>query len=619
MISLPLLRTRVASVSVLIACLATALFAEQPSSPSQPADQKGGGIVFKSSVNRVVLDVVVTDSKGKPVRGLTRQDFSVSEDGKPQEVLSFDVHDLDSSKPLVFKLPPMPANTFVNIPTVAERGPLYVLLLDLVNTELDDQAYARQKLLKFIDDKPKGTRFAVFVLSDGLHLVQGFTSDKDQLHDVLNPSTPRTHVPRLFLAGVNFGAGDPLLTITTLTNIARYLYGLPGRKNLIWYSGSFPVQLFPADDVAGQMPDIRNREIQVLDALARSETAVYPVNVRGVVTYPEGRLTGGMPNGGVGVGDSAGTPGSNNGENAAATTSTPGGPVETALKAAGSGSSLSFDYSTEDEIAKLTGGQAFYSRNNLADVLHQATELGADYYTLTYSPSNKNYNGKLRTIQVQLAKKGYYLAYRRAYYATSPGSPIVPSDLKVPGEPKAGRQVGDSLSAYMEYGAPIARQVLFRAHVEPLAPPALGTPEQMAQLEQQATYFRTRKKGHAPKPLAPIKLRPYLVEYTIIGRQPSLEVAAAVYDDDGRILNSDVEDAISTVPGSSVTVHGETYYRIEQRIEVPVKAVSMRLAVHDRDTNRIGTLEFALPLADGNARASLPAETNTHALADKTE
>ncbi len=87
-----------------------------------------GELVIKENVRRVIVDVVVTDSSRKPVHGLTRKDFSVSEDGKSQKILSFDVHDLDSTF-VPPKLPPLPPNTFVNVPAAPERGPLYVLLL----------------------------------------------------------------------------------------------------------------------------------------------------------------------------------------------------------------------------------------------------------------------------------------------------------------------------------------------------------------------------------------------------------------------------------------------------------------------------------------------------------
>jgi len=77
--------------------------------------------VFKASVRRVVVDVVVTDSSGKAVSGLTKQDFSIKEDGQAQQILSFDANGFNPGMDyLPSKLPLEPPNTFVNLPTAAD-------------------------------------------------------------------------------------------------------------------------------------------------------------------------------------------------------------------------------------------------------------------------------------------------------------------------------------------------------------------------------------------------------------------------------------------------------------------------------------------------------------------
>lgn len=566
--------------------LASTLFG-QNSPPSQSSAKPGQSqqpFTFQLNVNRVILDVVVTDPNGKPVPGLTKQDFSIYENGHQQEILFFDVHTLDSNPIHFSKLPPMPPNTFVNVATEPERGPLYVLLLDLVNTEQSDQPYARQQLQKFVNSKPDGTRFAVFVLSDSLHLVQGFSANRDQLYKTLDPSHSIPHVPRIFLMGRNYGKGDPLMMVTVFKLIAFYLDGLPGRKNIIWASGSFPVDLFPHND---DRPNTRAEANETLDALARAQCAIYPVDVTGVVVFPEGRLTGATTPRAV----SGGPPGA-----PAVDTRT----VASEMAVAGNtGSSVSDNNTIQDVIAAMTGGRAFYGRNDIGNMLEEATEAGSDYYTLTYSPSNRTFDGKLRRIQVELAGKGYHLEYRREYLATAPQSPIMPERRRRKNDEDTAnlRPVGDSLSAYMQHGAPTARDVYFRAHVRTLTPAHLATAEQMANLVDQPTFFRLRQKKRPQKPLAPIKLQTYMVDYQIIARIPNLEVAAGVFDNEGRLLNGDVEEASSADPKPADAQAKFTQFRVQQKIDVPVNAVSLRLGVRDLSTDRMGTLEIPLPLA----------------------
>src|ERR1700677_1766468 len=42
------------------------------------------GVTLKVNARLTLVDVTVTDAKGKPVHGLTQADFTVKEDGKPQ-------------------------------------------------------------------------------------------------------------------------------------------------------------------------------------------------------------------------------------------------------------------------------------------------------------------------------------------------------------------------------------------------------------------------------------------------------------------------------------------------------------------------------------------------------
>jgi hypothetical protein len=85
-------------------------------------------------------------------------------------------------------------------------------------------------------------------------------------------------------------------------------------------------------------------------------------------------------------------------------------------------------HATMEQMAQDTGGHAFYNRNDLKLAMQRSIDLGSTYYTLAYTPSNSEYDGKLRHITVKLARKDAHLAYRREYYALREGTGISEND-----------------------------------------------------------------------------------------------------------------------------------------------------------------------------------------------
>jgi len=565
-------------------------------------------------VRRVILDVTVRDADGKPVHNLAAGDFSIAEDKQPVNILSFDVYDFD--KPSLSRgpnAPPLPPNVFVNVPSAPEHGPLYVILDDLVNTEMEDQMTARQQILKFISSKPAGTRFAVFVTSDKLYLVQGFTDDKDLLYAALDPKHPKAHVPRIFLLGTNYGRGDPYTAIDMLSHVGQYLDGIPGRKNLIWVAGKFPLAIAAEEaDSSYWAADVRSE----MNALAQAQVAVFPVNARGVVTNPEGALTGARPNGGA---SNMSDPTAANAPNSSSLSNPTNGPITAGMLLAGHGGSLNSDFAAADTIASATGGRAFYSTNDLKEALSEATEDGGNYYTLTYAPPPQFDDGKCHNIVVRVDKAKYQLSYRRYYCRV----PLVSS----PAEEKAEStetaalalplQAGDVLQANIRPGAPMLHDLVFSAHVRTDGAAAMATPAQMDQLQQQGAYFRPRKNKPV-KPLPPVKVQTYLVDYRVLdprlkaqatqsGKPATLEFAIAAFDRDGKVQNGVVNDAVLDA-STQAADNKAGVYRVRQSLIVPASAISIRVGVRDRASDRMGTLEVQLPLApEPVAKSTAPA------------
>jgi VWFA-related protein len=562
---------RVHLVIALMVCVPGTFAGQQSVSPPISVENlqplKSNDLVFKTSVRRVIVDVVVSDSLGNPVSGLTAGDFLLKEDGQPQKIRTIDIHDFDASSDPLPGLPEvLPANTFVNVPKGPERGPLYVLLLDLLNMETEDQPHARQQLLEFVRNKPEGTRFAVFMLTDRLYQVQGFTEDRNVLAQAVDPKSPHSKIPKIFLLADNFR--PYISTPAVLGNIGEYLANLSGHKNLIWFSSSFPSAIMMGSDPKSDAFSINDQIKQATDSLARGRVAVYPVDARGTVSTAPTTGNRMRP-----MGDSGLT----------------------------ADATLNATYMTEEEIARATGGRAYHGTNDLAGALSAATETGGRYYTLTYSPTNLNYDGRLRHIQIDLAKRGYRLEYRRAYFGnagTKKTEPARENPAIAELTPLAVAKAADSLYPNMQHGAPIAHQLLFRAHIRPVSQAAKASREQLARLADQMDKAQERpKEDSAAKAKRSVKLQTYQIDYTIAARYPLLEVAAAAYDDDGKILNSAIERVIEQDNRFPDAKKGGAIYRVQQQFDVPLNAATVRVAVRDVATDNVGALEIKLPLA----------------------
>ena len=599
----------------------------EPTAQDEPEFSITGqqGSLLRLEVRRVPIDVVVTDSDGKPVRGLTREDFVIKEDKNTQNILSFDYFDGSLPSYVPKKLPTLPTNTFVNLPSEPEQGPLYVLYYDMVNTFPEDQANCRKQLLAFVDQAMPGTRIAIFVNADGLHLIQGFTNDHALLRAAINSKGSGAHIPTLFLYGENFGRQDVGAEIANLQFIAEYLGGIAGRKNLIWLSDKFPVPQGPVFAAISGNEVMHKEAFVVRDAFAammRSQVAIYPVDLKGAVVYSE--------NSSSPAGDAApdmSSMGEIGPHNLGATGATgPGGmgglgatgagqdiAVGSSASVAGqtvglSGYSVtSVDQFREEYIAKATGGHAYFSNNDVTGALQNAMETGMSYYTLSYAPTNSNFDGSDRHVEVTLAKKsGYKLSYRNLYYAVSDDA----RQETQKGDGVQARFVAakaeDTLYANIEHGAPMLHDLLFSAHLKVDGGPVMATAEQMQQLEDSPAFFRTRHKDGPLKPLAPVKLQKYVIEYGIFdpqlkalagdgGKPAKLEFAAAAYDADGRLLNSTLNEGLAS---SEADEKGElnALFHAEQELDVPPRAASIRMAVRDKLNNRTGTFEVQLPL-----------------------
>ncbi len=220
-----------------------------------PADPN---TVLKVETNVVLVDAVVTDKKGQYLRDLKQKDFKVWEDNKEQTIKSFSF-EADPASPL-------------------NSQPRYlVLFFDNSTMNFGDQAVARKAAVSFIDANAGPNRLMAIVnFAGGLQISQNFTSDVERLKAIaggtklpVGPS-PNDNVPGgLGRAAADFGARDLILGIRSL---ARNLASIPGRKTLVLLTAGFRVT-----------PDQLSEVTATVDVCNRSNVAIYPIDVRGLV------------------------------------------------------------------------------------------------------------------------------------------------------------------------------------------------------------------------------------------------------------------------------------------------------------------------------------------------
>ena len=400
----------------------------QASNADQPSQNAP---VLKVEVRVVLVDVVVTNKKGEPVTGLKKDQFTVLEDGTPENIASFEEHHdtphISSPQATANSSAPLPPNTYTSSQTVQPSDSMNVLLLDWVNTQPADQVYVRTQVVKYLKTVPPGTRLAIFALTPELRIVQGFTTETARLLAAINDRKAGATTKSVGLLATqsrkaadqeliemmtkadtapvaidavrdfqsttsNKETGDrSALTIAGLRELQSYLSAIPARKNVFWFAGEFPINSFPgAGPGGGPIINFSGALRQTADQFGPDRIAIYPISAAGRT-----EVAGFDPS--QGLDRRAGATMSDQRADASS------GPQQAAM----------------ETIAKETGGAAFYNTNALDREVTRAVEDAAHYYTLSYSPSNAARNGRFRTIQVKLAESNYRLSYRRGYYAES--------------------------------------------------------------------------------------------------------------------------------------------------------------------------------------------------------
>jgi VWFA-related protein len=360
------------------------LSAGQSSQPAAASPPGSSSTLTLHADTRIVLaDVTVTDRHGNPVHHLPASDFQVFDNDRLQRLASFEERDDTSST--LSSAPAGPAGVFSNnyqhLPPI-----LNVLVLDTTNLELPDQMYLRLQLSKFVKTLPRAQPIAIFERhGDNAVLLQDFTTDP-----ILLQAAVARALPRILLTGREYRSDTD-----TLRQIGAYLSQVPGRKNVLWFSGGSTAYLLdglaalsaPAPSATSSSPGAAaatpptpfatpsigegSGELrEVYDELEAARVAIYPIDARALTFEGDAAM----------------------------------GPQQAEM----------------NDIARATGGEAFFNMNGLARIASHIVSTDSSSYTLTYSPRNFHYDNKWHRIRITLKDSSLHLSYRRGYFADKP-------------------------------------------------------------------------------------------------------------------------------------------------------------------------------------------------------
>ena len=415
-------------VTILLAGSALAQSQQQSSNPAAPAvvpmpaapppsaqSAKPGQSPLRVSSDLVRIDVEVTDKSGKPIKGLRADQFTITDDGKPQAISSFSYADIESietagtddSKPIVVPVD----NDGPNTPSAAAASDqlrdrrLLVLFFDLTSMQPDDLIRAHDAGEKFVKQQmTKADVVAIVAFSTKLSVLANFTNDHAVLEKAISRLTETSSSDLsnpLYAAAANgendvqeytgaaftpdetefnvFNTDQKLAAVEGLTNV---LSGIPGRKALVEFTGG----------ITQTGEENRTQLRAATDAANRADVSIYSIDSRGLLAAPPG-------------GDAT--------TNAATGTSM--------FTGASVFHQTDQREDSRDTLATLstdTGGKAFFDLGDLSEALPKIQQDNGGYYLVGYNlGADVKRDGRWRTIHVKVNVPGAHIRYRDGYYA----------------------------------------------------------------------------------------------------------------------------------------------------------------------------------------------------------
>ncbi len=504
---------------------------EQPAAQTPP-DQSTYS--FQTYTRVVLTDVTVTDVHGNPVHGLPQSVFRIFDNKQPQAIASFEEHaGIHAASIQSTSAAGVYSNDYLlHLPPV-----LNIVLIDIGNLEMADQMYLNYELTKFLNEQAEGQPLAIYLRTgSGCFLVQPFTSDHKLLLDAVHKAIPR------------FPPHDRehLTDFDTLRQVAASLSQLPGRKNVLWFSGGSTSFLMP-DAIPVQDAAWRN----LYDELDQERIAIYPIDARGLFADTTAQMV------------------------------------------------VAKQHLVMSDVGQATGGQAFFNNNGLEEITDHILESDGSFYTLTYSPDNLRFDNKWHKVRVEVDGAPHQLSYRRGYYADGSARQKDP--------PSRARTRLLWNGEKLEVSELRDRPIIFQARVVPTSDSAIANFDSgsgslpLRQAEKESVPFLIRYT----LPINALTIRDVDGTHKIV-----LGVAAIGLDRDGTMVEHKAEEITMTLPADILRRSPTLPIMVEQEIDLSKNDQFLHLGVWDTLNGRSGSIDTPLEVPNRLSLKIRPATTD---------
>ena len=388
--------------------LALVLFMATLSAQQAPESTTAPQVVLRATTELVLVNVVARDKKGNLVRDLKKEDFTLLEDGKKQQISSFDFEDVDqiqNATQTVNGASPETPGTLLHSskkspPTLDARDRRLILLFfDFSAMQPEEIERAVDAAKKFVTTKMQPADLIALVsLATNMHVDLDFTDDKEKISAALtaygtsegqgfdNGATGTSEGTAE--TGGSFTEDDTDLNTFTadrkllaLQSLMQALNKLPQKKSVIYFSNG----------ITQNGVDNQSALRAATAAAVKANASIYSLDVRGLQAFPPG-----------GEAQNASLHG------------------QSAYTGASTLNDLNGNAASQDTLATIsadTGGKAFFDSNDFSGVFSQVQKDSSVYYVLGFTSNNPLKDGRFRHLKVIVNRPDLKLDFRSGYYA----------------------------------------------------------------------------------------------------------------------------------------------------------------------------------------------------------